>query len=355
MKRILALILVLSMAFALSACGSSSSSTSAPAATQAPAAAPAENPAPTEEPEPEIHYPTQAIRVIVPYGAGGNTDLNARIIAEIATQNNMLPNGQAMIVTNVTGANTANAIEAVLDADPDGYTVLMHQTAMLAQYNLGNIETTYTDFTCVAQVFESPLIVSARMDAPFDTLEECVAYAKEHPGEVTWAHTGVGQSSFLATEALLSNYHGEDIHEYFKILAYTGGADSSAAQLGGDIMIRVGSALDTMQYVESGDIKLLCVSGSERLPLAPDTPCYKDLGCEENFALHQGYFVRKDTPQEVVDILSDIIFQAISTDEYKEFCKNAGGFARNKTGAEFAATLEAVNSVVKEICDNAQK
>ncbi len=299
-------------------------------------------------------FPQKTIRILVPYGAGGNTDLNARIIADIATQNGYIPNGHAMIVTDLPGANTMNAIQALLDADPDGYTIMLHQTSLLAQYNLGNIKYTYTDFAPIAQVFESPLMHAAVADAPYGTLEECIAYAREHPGEIRWAHTGAGQSSFLACEALWSNYHGEDIHNLFKILAYTGGSDSSAAQLGGDVDIRTGSALDVMQYVDSGDIKLLAISGSERLGLAPDIPCYKDLGLEENFAIHQGFFARKEVPAEIIQTLRDIIFKAVDDPAYQEFCDKNGGFKRRKTGEEYAATLEKVDVVVKQICENAK-
>ncbi|MDR1931783.1 MAG: tripartite tricarboxylate transporter substrate binding protein [Spirochaetales bacterium] len=294
-------------------------------------------------------FPTKTIRVLVPYGAGGNSDLNARIIADIATQQKFIPGGQSMIVTNLEGAATMNAIQALLDADPDGHTIMLHQSSITAQYNLGNIKYNYTDFTPIAQVFESPLMHSARADNPFNTLEEAVQYATANPGKVRWAHTGVGQSSYIACEVLWSNYHGRDIHDIFKILAYTGGADSAPAQLGGDIDIRTGSALDTMSYVDAGQIKLLALSGNERLSITPDTPSYKDLGLDDRYNIHQGFFCRKEVPAETVRILQEIIFKAVDHPRYKEFCDKNGGFLRRRNGDEFAETLKAVDAAVAEV------
>jgi tripartite-type tricarboxylate transporter receptor subunit TctC len=297
----------------------------------------------------ENNFPMQTIRVLVPYAAGGNSDLNARIIADIVNQQKYIPGGHSMIVTNLPGAATMNAIQGVLDADPDGHTILLHQSSITAQYNLGNIKYNYDDFSPIAQVFESPLMHSARADNPFNTLEEAVKYAAANPGKVRWAHTGVGQSSYIACEVLWSNYYGKDIHDIFKILAYTGGGDSVPAQLGNDLDIRTGSALDTMSYVTAGQLKLLAVSGTERLEIAPDTPSYGELGLDGRYNIHQGFFARKEVPAERIRILQDIIFKAVDHPRYKEFCDQNGGFLRRKTGPEFTETLKAVNDAVVDV------
>jgi tripartite-type tricarboxylate transporter receptor subunit TctC len=302
----------------------------------------------------ENSFPAQTIRILVPYAAGGNTDLNARIIADIVNQQKFIPGGHSMIVTNLPGAATMNAIQGLLDADPDGHTLMMHQSSITAQYNLGNIKYNYSDFTPIAQVFESPLMHSARADNPFNTLEEAVKYATANPGKVRWAHTGVGQSSYIACEVLWGNYHGKDIHDIFKILAYTGGSDSVPAQLGNDVDIRTGSALDTMSYVNAGQLKLLAISGNERLRVAPNTPSYGELGLDSRYNIHQGFFARKEVPAEKIAILLDIIFKAVDHPRYKEFCDQNGGFLRRKNGQEFAETLKAVNAAVVEVVSKIQ-
>ena len=156
MKKLKMMSLLLVVLLCLTACGGTTT-TEEPSDTSGDTS--------SEENSDVVEFPTQDIRVIVPYAAGGNTDLDGRAIANIIDQNSLL--SKTMVVTNITGANTMNAAQSLLDAEPDGHTLLMHHTAFIASSAAGT----------VATVYKGNIIKNLIMD--------CQSYTKYRPNETT--------------------------------------------------------------------------------------------------------------------------------------------------------------------------
>lgn len=313
---------LLVLALSLSGCSSpapSQSSSSQPAG-GAPAAAPPSQPASTPAPA-KVDFPTKPIRIIVPYTAGGATDLSARMIADIITENKIL--SQPVIVVNIPGSNAAEGMKTAIEADPDGYTILFSQTISLqGLYLMGGLPYNVFQLHPFAQVLEVPTLLVASSEEPYDTVDELITYAKANPKKVIFMHAGPGSAPNFAMETLFKAV-GPGTKDLFKIVSISGSAEGLQAHLSKQIDVRFSTANDAMQYVESGEFKLLGTTASAVNPDYPDIPTLKDLGYDVVFTNKQGFFAPKNISQEIMDILTDAIKQAAATDKFKEYCKKS--------------------------------
>ncbi len=294
-----------------------------------------------------VEFPTQEIRVIVPYAAGGNTDLDGRAIASIVEKNALLD--KLMVVTNITGANTMNAAQTLLDADPDGYSLLLHHTAFIASSAAGTVEIQYSDFKPLIECSIQPFVLSVAADSGFSTVEEIVAYANAHPGEMTIGYVGTGSTSHLAATIFLQ---AAGIYGKVNMITYSSSSDALTAQLGGELAMRVGPAADSARYVTSGDLIALAVSSENGIEIWKGVPTFAELGGEISYACRQGYYVRKEVPQEICDILVQAISQAAGTAEYAEFCASNGMEPSGLAGEELAAAWDGDYAAIKAIFES---
>ena len=143
-----------------------------------------------------VDFPTKEIRMVIPFGAGGQSDLTARKLAEIIQKNNFLP--QPILVVNMPGANTMNGLNAVLGAKPDGYTLLLHHTDMVTQKLYGVIPTHWSDFDMICQVMEINFCISAKADAPWGNGKDFAEEAKKNPGKYNISAPAPGGVTYLA-------------------------------------------------------------------------------------------------------------------------------------------------------------
>lgn len=292
----------------------------------------------------KVDFPTKPIRVIIPYAAGGNSDMNARLLAEIIEKYDLLP--QPIVVSNIQGGGTMEALTAVADADPDGYTLMLHHSAILCQANMGQITFTFRDFEPVCEVLEQPSVIVARKDAPYDASEGLLEYAKANPGKTTWTYSGLGATAHLASEIYWMNTDSKDL---FKQVIYQGGADALTAQLGGHVDMRGSTTVDAIRYILSGELKGIAVTGSERLKELPDVPTFEELGFEQNFITRQGIFGTKGMPKEVVDILTEAFLAACEKPEYQEYLDAQSCFKASRDAAGFTQVLEEDDALIAEI------
>ena len=276
MKKLLALLLAAAMVLALAACGGNS----APAATQAPAAqapaaeAPAE--APAEEPAaPAIDWPTKTIRIIVGYAAGGDTDLGARIVADALSAKL----GVSVIVENLTGGTGVVGRTELLANDPDGYNLMFDQFgSQITQVLLGN--TTYAidqAGTPIAGVGVSALALCVAKDNPMGitNMEDFIAYAEANPGEMTYSTPGQFTFAHLVALATFADL-GIDLVS----VATDGTATAVTEVLGGHVSALCVPLSGVQQYLESGDLILMGLSGPSELAPA-DSPLLTDYGADE--------------------------------------------------------------------------
>jgi tripartite-type tricarboxylate transporter receptor subunit TctC len=260
--------------------------------------------------ETEQQYPTKAIQMIVPYNAGDASDLSARVFAE-QIQSVL---GQPMTVVNKGGGGGSIGAAEVAKAKADGYTLLNGSFGLItAQPYMQDVGYTYEDFKPVAQMIEIPLALGVHKDSPFNSLKELVEYAKENPGELKYSIPGAGTIQHVTMELFCSENGIEMV-----AMPYQGGAPALTAVLSKDVdAVFVGASVLSGQY-ESGDIKVLGATTSEPVHFMPDVPTFKDQGYDVEAGVWFGVFAPKDTPDEIVQLLSDTLEEIYNKPEVQE-------------------------------------
>lgn len=302
---------------------------------------------PSSDPAVKVDFPTRDLRVIVPYAAGGNTDLDGRMIASLAEKGTALD--KLMVVTNITGANTMNAAQALLDADADGHTLLMHHTAFIASSAANTVEIKYSDLKPLIECSVQPFVLSVAAGSGFTTVEEIVDYAEANPNKLTIGYVGTGSTSHVAATVFLQ---AAGIYGKVNMITYSSSTDALTAQLGGELVMRVGPAADAARYVNSGDLLALAVSCKNEIACWDGVPTFQDLGSDIDYGCRQGYYVRKEVPDEICAILIDAIQEAIQTQDYADFCAGNGMEPSGLIGSDLTTTWDKDYEVIKGIFDS---
>lgn len=267
-------------------------------------------------------FPSKNIRIVVPYEAGGGSDVTARKIVEIISNQDLLPGGNPIVV-NLPGSNTRNGLEEVLNATPDGHTILLHHSSLNSMNALDMIDVNHNDFQIISQIAESPLLLVGAGDSDKKTFQDYVDAAKEDPRSVRVGLPGLGPVSHLAYEYFT---RVADINEEFAIVPYTGGAGATTALMGGQVDMRMSATLDAVKYAESGDIIPLVTTSFDKHPhpLLESASTMEDLGVDFDLNLMYGIYGPKGIPQDRIDLLAEAIETAVLSDEFKEFGENMG-------------------------------
>jgi len=287
-------------------------------------------------------FPSQSIRVIVPFAAGGNTDLNARSIADIVQSNSYL--SQPMAVTNINGSNSMEGLTALTTSDADGHSIICQNTSyMLAGNAMGTVSINYGDMAPIIEVSTQPCAITVSADSQFQNIDDVIAYATEHPGELTIAYVGAGSTTHLAAEIFLEK---TGLKDKLKSVSYTSGADALTAQLRGHGDLRASTAVDCARYIDSGDLRGIAVTADSEVI---DAPSFMDLGYDVEFMIRQGYFAPKGTPQEVIDVLYEAIDKACATEEYAQFCKDNAMNPSNLNATDWVAKLDEDMAYMEQI------
>lgn len=326
MKKIIAFVLVFALLLTLSACG--------------------------EKPQPENTQsgefkPTKDITFVVGFDAGGSADIPARIVAKYMQKYA----GVNVIVTNIVGSSGKVAANQVKKAANDGYTVLHVPVGYYLQYALGNADFTYEDFTPVTMWCDSWVGLVVRKDAPYDTYQEYIDYAKANPGKLK-AGSVSGTLPQLATLAVAQK---EDV----KFNMVDLGSNNKATELlSGRIDSYVDAVGQVKQYIDSGDFKCLTVFNYEgtKVPGFEKVPSAESLGFKDFDYLLQsfGMWAPKGTPDAAVNYLAGLI-EKVSKDANCIAELNALGYGtRYDTPSDYAkicknvldGTVKAVKSVL---------
>lgn len=259
-------------------------------------------------------YPSKPIEVVVPVGAGGDTDLNTRITAKYLEQEL----GESIVITNVEGAGGSTGIKEVLSKEPDGHAVLAYHNAMLVNNIYGLADYTSEDFKYagVGIVDQSNTFLASK-DAAFDDIESLIDYAKANPGEVKVA-TEVGAMTHLQVLEFEQKTGVE-----FNIVDAGGASDKITALLGGRVDI-VPTSLGLVQdYIESGDFVSLGVIADERLEGAPDVETFTEQGVDMSVDKVFYWAFNPETPDEVVETFSEALENVVEDESFQEEIKNS--------------------------------
>ena len=260
-------------------------------------------------------FPNKIITIVVPYSPGGASDTVARLYAQELEK----AIGTSIVVTNKTGASGAVGLEAVKNSKADGYTIAYMPVESTMIKSLGLTDITSDDFTFIGRAMTIPAAVTVRSDAPWNTLEEFLTYAKEHPGEVQVGNSGTG-SIWHISAALLEDNSGAK----FTHVPFEGAAPAIAALMGDNIQAVTVSPSEVQSGVESGDFKVLAVLGEERSSILPDIPTAKELGIDVVAQGWGAFAVPKDTPEDVVKKLEAASETALNSDNIKNLLAERG-------------------------------
>lgn len=312
LKKVVVLLLVFSLIFGVVGCTSKE-----PAASKDTVStndAPQQDDSAKEDDAPKTDYPTKPITMIVPYGAGGTTDLSGRQLA-IQMEKHL---GKSITVVNQGGASGSVGAKTVLDAKPDGYTILFTAESLGTQRVMGLSEMSYDDFAPIMVAVNDPKVIVVNKTSKYETLEDLVEDMKANPGKVKMSYTGPGGSGHV--QSLIYNKLGLDA----ALTAYEGGSECIVAVLGDQVEFTNSNFSTVTGYLESGDLKLLGISATERLENYPDVPTLAEVipGSEEYLQTPftpLSLLVDKDVPEEIQELLKDAARKAIEEEEWKKY------------------------------------
>lgn len=266
-------------------------------------------------------YPVREVRYIIPYKAGGLSDITARKLADIIRQKELLP--VQLVVTNIDGASGGTGMLEVRGAARDGYTLLHHHTSMITQRVLGVRDWGFDVYEPVAMLFNVPAVLVAPGDSRFKTFNEYVEYAREHPGELTWNVPSLGGGVHLVSEIAMRQL---DIDDKVRLVAYGSGSPATTAILAGEDDLAAKNLPEVMSYVKSGEMRLFAIGAEERLPEFPDVPTLKEVGIDTplGVAYRMGVWAPKGTPVEIVEYIRRVFEKAIHSLEFKAAAQELG-------------------------------
>src|SRR5438128_8262235 len=260
-------------------------------------------------------YPGKPVKILVPYGPGGATDIIARIVAQRLTESL----GQTFLVENRPGANGNLALEAAAKAPPDGYTLLVGTVSTNAiNENIFAHQLQIKpsrDLAGIAKLVEIPHIVVASASFPPNTIAELVAAAKKEPGKINFASVGLGSYPHLDMERLMKAAGIELTH-----VPYKGGAGQAIpAMIAGEVQLAFFNMASLLPHIRSGRLKALAAIPSKRLPELPNVPTLAEQGFPGiGTNAWQGMFAPAATPKPIIDKLYAAIVTVLSRPEMKE-------------------------------------
>ena len=250
-------------------------------------------------------YPTRSINVVVPFPAGGPSDVVARIVTDHMGRTL----GQQLVIENVGGAGGTLGSARVAAAAPDGYTLLAgsmgsHVAAPVLTPNLKYDPS--KDFEPIGFTAHSPAVITARKDFPAKDMAEFVAYVKQNGDKVKQAHGGIGASSHMA--CLLFN---AELGLKPTLVAYRGTGPAVNDLVGGHVDFLCEQSVSVAEQIKGGSVKAYGISASERLAALPDVPSAKEAGVKYDMSIWAGIFAPKGVPKEVVDKLAAALDKAL--------------------------------------------
>ena len=279
-------------------------------------------------------WPVRPIKLIVPFAAGGNTDSIARLVSERLTSSL----GQPVVVENKLGAGGGIAAEFVAKASPDGYTLLMAAMPVMAILPVIN-KTNYDpirDFQPISNIGSNPFVMGVHKSIPANNVQEFVSFIKKNPGKFNFASGGSGSVSHLTPALFLKRADLDMTH-----IAYKGGAPAVADLLSGNVQMYFGNLSELQPHVSGGLIKIIGVSSERRASQLPLVPTIAESGYSGfKTVTWNGLMAPANTPQVVVQKLSDAVKDMMSSEASRQRLLSLGVDPIGNTPKEFADTVK---------------
>lgn len=294
-----------------------------------------------------VKYLERPIELVVPYAAGGATDIGARLLEKYIPK--YLPGAQIVVVNKAGGSGTIG-MSNLFVSEPDGYTLAItpHSTVTM-QPLYGKVDYVHDSFQSIATVFENQQLLVVKADAPWQTFEEWFEYVENNPETFTYGLSGgVGSGAHLPL-AELEMLTGVGLKE----VPFEGTPPAVTAVLGGHVDGAVLQPSDVRSLIESGELRALVNVGNTPVPYFPEIPLLKDKGYDITYNINTTLFAPKNVPQEIVAMLQEAIEKTLNDPEVQaEFEKSNLQLAyRNSEQAQqdINAEKEKVEKVLKNL------
>jgi tripartite-type tricarboxylate transporter receptor subunit TctC len=285
-------------------------------------------------------YPNKPIKLIVPAAAGGPTDVPARIASQILSAKL----GQPVVVENRPGAGGVLGARAAATAAPDGYTLMMGNTSVLAVIPAVSVSAGYDpvkNFVPVVRMTESFQILVVNVDSPWKTLRQFVDDAKANPGKINYGHSGAGGLPHLVTELFM-------LRSGTKMtgVPYRSGGESVTAVLTKSIDTTIEGIAITRSLILDGKLRALGGQNSTRTPLLPDMPTMAEAGvpgAEAN--TFYGIVAPAGTPAAIVKRINEALNQGLATEDMQKTISGLGSESKPNSPEEFASYIATQNKI----------
>ena len=278
------------------------------------------------------NFPTRPVRLVVPFPAGGPTDLLARTVGQKLTE----MWNQTVVIENKPGASSMIGVDAAAKADPDGYTLAMAPSAMTVNPSLYRKipYDTLKDLAGVTQLVSAPLFLVVNPALKANNIAELIALAKADPGKVTYASPGSGTTAHLAMKLLEARTGINMVH-----VPYKGTQPAQIDLLSGRVQVMFDALPTHLAHIRSGKLKVLAVGNSKRVALLPEVPAVAETVPGFDVAAFFGVVGPAATPRDLIRKLSADFVRALNASEVKDKLGNLGMVAVGSTPEQFDAFI----------------
>jgi tripartite-type tricarboxylate transporter receptor subunit TctC len=277
-----------------------------------------------------LDYPTRPVHLIEGFGAGGATDIVARLTGQALSERL----GQSFVVENRAGASSNIATEAVVRASPDGYTLLLISISNAINTTMFKLNFNFIrDIAPVASIVRVPYVMEVHPSVPATTVAEFIAYAKANPGKINLASAGIGASTHMAGE-MFKMMAGVDLfHVPYR------GAQVFPALLAGEAQVYFGPLLSSIGYIRAGNLRALAVTTTTRSQILPDVPVLSETVPGYEASWWAGIGAPKNTPAEVIEKLNTAVNVSIADANLETKLANFGGTVLAGSPADFGKLI----------------
>jgi len=279
-------------------------------------------------------YPSRPVELVVPFPAGGGTEIVTRLLGDGLAQRL----GQPFVVLNRPGANTNVGTLAVVRSRPDGYTLLITSFGLAANPSLYKklAFDPQTDLEPITLIANTPTVLVVPLSLPVNSLPEFIAYVKARPGELNYASYGVGSSPHLAAELFQNMIGAKMVH-----VPYSGGGPAAIGVMTNQVQALFSSVVTVVGMLRGGTLKAIAIAADRRSELIPNVPTFAEQGLDYKIGTWYGLLAPAKTPSPIIDSLHRASASALADPSVRKRIFEQGADVVASSPAEFRAFIKA--------------